>query len=198
MNYLAHAYLSFSHPEILVGNMISDFVKGKTKFNYPQQIQNGIALHRAIDEFTDAHPATKKGKEFFRPAYRLYSGAFVDIVYDHFLALDTNEFRNTHSLQKFTIQTYNILQENILLFPEGFLKIFPHMKKQNWLFNYQYSSGIENSFGGLVYRAAYINEYATAVAVFNQHYAEFKDCYDIFFPSLKKFASKYVSNLLLA
>lgn len=29
MNYLAHAYLSFDEPEILVGNMISDFVKGK-------------------------------------------------------------------------------------------------------------------------------------------------------------------------
>ena len=31
MNYLAHAYLSFNDPEILVGNMISDFVKGKKK-----------------------------------------------------------------------------------------------------------------------------------------------------------------------
>jgi len=29
MNYLAHAYLSFDHEEILVGNLISDFVKGK-------------------------------------------------------------------------------------------------------------------------------------------------------------------------
>ena len=65
MNYLAHSYLSFNQPEILVGNMISDFVKGKKKFTYPSDIQNGIVLHRAIDEFTDAHPATKKQKSFF-------------------------------------------------------------------------------------------------------------------------------------
>ncbi len=65
MNYLAHAYLSFNQPEIFLGNMISDFVKGKTKFGYPPGIQNGIALHRAIDEFTDAHPATKKAAAFF-------------------------------------------------------------------------------------------------------------------------------------
>ena len=71
MNYLAHAYLSFNQQEILVGNMISDFVKGKTKFNYPEGIQKGIALHRAIDEFTDTHPATKEAAAFFRPAYRL-------------------------------------------------------------------------------------------------------------------------------
>ncbi len=102
MNYVAHAYLSFNQPEILVGNMISDFVKGKTKFNYSPGIQNGITLHRAIDEFTDAHPATKRAKEFFRPAYRLYSGAFVDIVYDHFLSLDTKEFKDSTYLQNFT------------------------------------------------------------------------------------------------
>ena len=110
MNYLAHAYLSFNHPGLLVGNMISDFIKGKKKFDYPPEIQNGIALHRAIDEFTDGHPATKKAKEFFRPAYRLYSGAFVDVVYDHFLARDTNEFEDAESLQNFTLQSYATLE----------------------------------------------------------------------------------------
>ena len=90
MNYLAHAYLSFDDPEVLAGNMISDFVKGKKKFDYPFRIQQGIMLHRLIDDFTDNHPATKEAKEFFRPDYRLYSGAFVDVVYDHFLAIDEN------------------------------------------------------------------------------------------------------------
>ena len=198
MNYLAHAYLSFNQPEILVGNMISDFVKGKTKFNYPQGIQNGIALHRAIDEFTDVHPATKKAKEFFRPAYRLYSGAFIDVVYDHFLALDTNEFKYEKALQKFSYQVYDTLEENLFLLPPRFQSFFPHMKQHNWLFNYQYPIGIERSFVGLVHRAAYINESATAFSVFNKHYSELKDCYDIFFPSIKKFASQYVAHLLLA
>ena len=54
MNYLAHAFLSFQQPDILVGNMISDFVKGKSKFTYTPGIQKGIMLHRAIDQFTDA------------------------------------------------------------------------------------------------------------------------------------------------
>jgi acyl carrier protein phosphodiesterase len=84
MNYLAHAYLSFGHPGILTGNMISDFVKGKKKFDYPSEVQQGIALHRAIDQFTDTHEATREAKQVFRPAYRLYSGAFVDVVYDHY------------------------------------------------------------------------------------------------------------------
>ncbi len=79
MNYLAHAYLSFNDPEILVGNMISDFVKGKKKFDYPTGIQAGIMLHRIIDTFTDNHPCTGKAKSFSAPL-RLYSGAFIDVV----------------------------------------------------------------------------------------------------------------------
>ncbi len=51
MNYLAHAYLSFHDPEVLVGNMISDFVKGKKQYDYPDGIQKGIRLHRIIDLF---------------------------------------------------------------------------------------------------------------------------------------------------
>jgi acyl carrier protein phosphodiesterase len=39
MNYLAHAYLSFNEPGILTGNMISDFVKGKRKYDYSEIIQ---------------------------------------------------------------------------------------------------------------------------------------------------------------
>ena len=59
MNFLAHAYLSFNHPQILVGNMISDFVKGKSRLGLSGNINQGITLHREIDAFTETHPATK-------------------------------------------------------------------------------------------------------------------------------------------
>ncbi len=195
MNYLAHAYLSFNQPEILAGNMISDFVKGKTKFDYPPGIQKGIALHRAIDEFTDTHPATKTAKEFFRPAYRLYSGAFTDVVFDHFLALDKNEFANQHVLENFSIQVYQILEEKNSLLPLRFQSLFPHMKKHNWLYNYQFCSGIEKCFAGLVYRAKYMFEPETAFTVFKENYAALKDCYQGFFPELKAFSSQRLHNL---
>ena len=157
MNYIAHAYLSFEQPEILVGNMISDFVKGKTKFNFPPGIQNGIMFHRAIDEFTDTHPVTKEAAAFFQPAYRLYSGAFVDVVYDHFLALDINAFKATGDLQNFTTMVYETLEEKISLLPPNFQKIFPYMKQHNWLYNYRYREGIEKSFVELLRSATLTN-----------------------------------------
>ena len=88
MNFLAHAYLSFQHPGVTVGNMISDFVKGSKKDTLPYDVRQGVMLHRAIDAYTDSHEVIGSVKAFFRPHYRLYSGAIVDIIFDHFLATD--------------------------------------------------------------------------------------------------------------
>ena len=146
MNHLAHAYLSFGNPDILVGNMISDFVKGKKKDSYPEGIRKGIRLHRAIDTFTDDHPATRDAKTVFKKDYRLYSGAFVDIVYDHFLAIDPEEFSD-NTLLAFSEKVFEQLEPYASMFPEPFNMMFPHMKQHNWLYNYQYRIGIERSFG---------------------------------------------------
>ena len=189
MNYLAHAYLSFKDPDILLGNLVSDFVKGKKKFDYPSRIQQGITLHRAIDSFTDAHPATKEGKKIFRPEYGLYGSAFMDIVYDHFLAIDQKEFSDGELLN-FSQWVYASLDKSIDLAPERFRQMFPFMKQHNWLYNYQYTWGIERSLEGLVRRAAYLKESHTAFKLFNDHYRHLQDVYADFFPDLKKNSSE--------
>lgn len=187
MNYLAHAYLSFNDPEILVGNLISDFVKGKKKFDYPANIQQGITLHRIIDTFTDEHEATKKAKEVFRPHYRLYSGAFVDVVYDHFLAIDENEFPSD-SLLVFSQQVYSVLDNHYQWLPERFALMFPYMKSQNWLFNYRTILGTQKSMGGVVRRAAYLTESETASHLFSAYYQPLQDCFRQFWKDMKPFA----------
>ena len=193
MNYLAHAYLSFGRPGILVGNMISDHVKGKKKYDYPEQIQQGIAVHREIDRFTDTHPATKEAKEIFRPAYRLYAGSLMDVIYDHFLALDENEFTD-ESLKAFTINTYSMLDQFTDHFPEIFSRMYPYMKAQNWLYNYRYRQGIEKSLAGVVRRAKYLEESDTAYLLFNEHYNKLKDLYQLFFPELKNMTITFLKQ----
>jgi acyl carrier protein phosphodiesterase len=189
MNYLAHAYLSFNNPEILVGNMISDFVKGKKKFDYPVPIQAGIMLHRTIDTFTDNHPATNEAKEFFRPHYRLYSGAFIDVVYDHFLAIDATVFTES-SLFDFSQQVYFSLEKYKQWLPERFAAMLPYMRSQNWLFNYRTRWGTEKSFGGLVRRAAYLDESDTASSLLEKHYQPLQQCYRHFWKDARPFIFK--------
>ncbi|HEY5406737.1 MAG TPA: ACP phosphodiesterase [Ginsengibacter sp.] len=194
MNYLAHAFLSFNKEDILAGNMISDFVKGKAKYNYPAGIQNGIQLHRLIDEFTDTHPVTAEAKNYFRPQYRLYSGAFIDVVYDHFLALDEKQFATSSDLEIFSENVYLLLGHNAAFFPMRFQKMFPYMQSQNWLYNYRLKEGIQKSFNGLVYRAAYLHESDIAFEIFNEHYTELQSCYLQFFPELLQFALEKASH----
>lgn len=196
MNYLAHAYLSFQIPEILLGNMISDFIKGKKQFDYPLPVQKGIKLHRSIDAFTDTHAATQQLKSFFRPQYRLYSGAFADVVYDHFLANDLNEFGSETELKKFADGTYESLQSNAGLFPLPFQKMFPYMKEHDWLYNYRHTRGIEKSFGGVVRRSAYLTESETAFEIFKSHYKPMQECYNAFFPDLKKYSRNNLDELV--
>lgn len=196
MNYLAHAYLSFNQPDILAGNMISDYIKGKKQFDFPPFIQKGITLHRAIDNFTDTHSATRELKSFFRPQYRLYSGAFADIVYDHFLANDKNEFESETVLKQFAITTYRQLELRADLFPPPFQKMFPYMKQYDWLSNYGHTWAIERSFEGLVRRSAYLTESKIAFDLFKQHYTSMQNCYAGFFPYLKKFTEHQLAELL--
>jgi acyl carrier protein phosphodiesterase len=196
MNYLAHAYLSFNHPQVLVGNMISDFVKGRAQFGYERLVQAGIQLHRRIDAFTDDHPATRAAMEFFRPYYRLYSGPIVDVLYDHFLANDAAVFNEQHPLQLFAQRTYQVLEQQSDVLPERFLWMLPYMKAQDWLTNYQYRLGIERSLRGLVRRSAYLSDYAPAFALFNEHYAALQGCYDSFFKDVKNYAKAQLDSLL--
>lgn len=195
MNYLAHAYLSFHEPEIIVGNVISDFVKGKKKFDFSPGIQTGISLHRDIDAFTDTHEATLYAKQFFRPAYRLYAGAFIDIAYDHFLANDTNEFADSHFLESFCLETYRVLAKYEQVFPESFQLMFPFMQKYNWLYNYRFTGGIHKSFAGMVRRARFMNDPEPAFHIFEDNYEVLKQSYERFFPSLKDFAVRRLQLL---
>lgn len=194
MNFLAHARLSFLDPGILAGNMFSDFVKGRKQFELPVPIQNGIALHRFIDRFTDEHEVTKELSHLFRPAYGRYSPAILDVLYDHFLATDPDQF-SADSLHQFAEHTYRQLEDQQHFFPEPFNRMFPYMQQQNWLFNYRSREGIRQSLGGLKRRARYIEDIEPAYALFEQHYEKVKAGYLLFFPDLYQTTHEEFSRL---
>lgn len=186
MNYLAHAYLSFGHEEILVGNIISDFVKGSKQYEYPENIFKGIKLHRLIDAYTDEHAATKKAAQLFKPVTGLYAPVFVDVVYDHFLAQDERIFTE-NQLAGFANNTYEVLEKHAHHFPQKFAAVFPYMIQHNWLYNYRFTWGIEKSFQGIERRAKYLSNSRPAFDCFMENYQELKACYDLFIQDVKQY-----------
>jgi len=194
MNFLAHARLSFFHPPFIVGNLISDFVKGKRKFTYSSEIQRGIQLHRLIDTFTDGHEATQRAKEIFRPAYRLYCGPIVDVLFDYFLANFQEEFTDT-SLMDFSQTVYRNLHAYADELPPAFLTLLPHMEKNNWLYNYQFKEGIYRSLQGLSRRSLYLKDTDAAEKLFLQHIDFLNECFISLWKNIKPFA--FQQHLLL-
>ncbi len=167
--------------------MISDFVKGKKQFDYPPLIQKGIRLHRLIDRFTDIHEATAEAKNILRPVARLYSGAFVDVIYDYFLANDVQEFTE-ETLYAFSLETYNMLEQDQAFFPENFDMIFPYMRSHNWLFGYRLEEGIRRSFAGIARRATYLAGSESVFRLFLEHKQKFQHFYRLFWKEVKAFA----------
>ena len=190
MNFLAHSYLSFSE-EQLVGNMIADFVKNRDVARLPESIQKGIKLHRAIDTFTDAHPLIHEAKAPFRPLVRLYSGAFVDVAFDYFLANDTTE-NSQREWQEHSQRVYAVLRRYEEFLPEVFKKVLDKMQQDDWLYNYRNEWGIEYSFRNVVNKAQFLDKTTNVFPAFLANKDFLREKYEIFFPEIKSFAQGFI------
>jgi acyl carrier protein phosphodiesterase len=67
---------------------------------------------------------------------------------------------------------------------------FAYMQSEDWLFNYQYKDGIAKSIRGLVRRASFVEDSATAIKIFYEHYTALGVCYTQFFEDVKIYAKE--------
>ncbi len=196
MNYLAHAYLSFGDASLLTGNMIADHVKGRAALDaFPEGIKKGILLHRKIDAYTDSHPATQRTKILFREDYRLYSGAILDALFDHYLANDPQHFASEAALKAFTKETYEKLAGNAAHFPSAFAAYFPHMQEHDWLYNYRNLQGIRRSLTGIERRAKYMPDSHLAYETFIGYYYQINQAYFELMDDLVKYVKEETGNV---
>lgn len=190
MNFLAHSFLAYSDGQ-LVGQFLEDHIRNRERFSFPEEIVKGILLHREIDTFTDAHPAISEAKKVFSPLVRLYSGAFVDVSMDYFLANDSRQ-NSAEGWKEHSRKVYRVLNENLKYFPENFARMLSYMEKDDWLWNYRYDRGIEFSMKNVLRKAKYLEEDIPVFEVFLNSKEILQDCYDRFFPELQDFTREIV------
>ena len=183
MNFLAHIYLSFEKPKILIGNFIGDFVKGKQLDLYDEDIQKGILLHREIDDFTDSHPIVLESKKRLRPNYHHYAPVISDVYYDHFLASLWNNYHKT-PLIEYTNWAYQLLKEQDTIIPKNALRLLSYMSRDNWLYNYQFIEGIDRALTGMSRRTPFDSKMENASIDLKQDYEAYKQEFVSFFPEL--------------
>lgn len=192
MNFLAHIYLSGEDDLITIGNFMADGIKGSDYQKFPEQIQKGILLHRAIDTFTDAHPVVKRSTKRLHKRYSHYSGVIVDILYDHFLAKNWSDYHD-QPLKEYVSDFYDLLDENFKLLTPRIQKMIPYMIADNWLLSYAEIDGIAKVLHNMNRRTRNVSGMNRAVEELEQFYTQFEDEFTQFFAELEK----YCANRLL-
>jgi acyl carrier protein phosphodiesterase len=194
MNFLAHIYLSGNNANIMVGNFIGDFVKGRNLSDrFHPGIVLGIELHRSIDEYTDEHPIVRESKLKLRPKYRHYAPVIVDVFYDHFLSRYWNNY-HPDPLADFAAQTYKTLGRYGTVLPEAVQQLLPYMIHDNWLINYGNFEGISKALTGMSRRSRHDSKMDESVVELKDYYDEFLNEFERFFPDLSNHCSRFLEQ----
>lgn len=137
MNYLVHLYLSGTDPEVQLGGLMGDFVKGPIPSDYPPQIARGLLLHRRIDSLAQNSDHTRRSRQRLDRKFGHGRGIIVDIFYDHFLAAHWHDYSRS-PLESYVADIYKLLQASHQQLPEGLQQVAPRMIEYNWLVSYQH------------------------------------------------------------
>lgn len=186
MNFLAHTYLSGCNEDIIVGNFMGDYVKGRSYELFPEQIKKGILIHRDIDSFTDMHQITRNSKLRLASRYHKYAGIVTDIFYDHFLASLWDDYSDL-PLSEFVKRSYDILKRNYKVLPDAIKRWFPTFLENNWMMAYARVDGIELVLERMAANTSLPDHSAFAVEVLRDQYALFMDDFVRFFPQIIQF-----------
>lgn len=194
MNFLAHLYLSGDDYEIMVGNFIGDFVKGRNLSDrFDPGIVRGIELHRSIDAFTDTHAIVTESKSKLREKYHHYSAVIVDMYYDHFLARHWHSFHHI-PLKDYTVAAYSTILKYDAVLPMQVRHMLDYMSRDNWLLGYAKIEGIHRALSGMARRTSFRSKMEQAVEDLEEHYDVFEKEFLKFFPELKSHAEDFLKS----
>lgn len=186
MNYLAHIFLSGIEEEILIGNFIGDYIKGRDYLNFSPFVKKGILLHRRIDHFTDNHRVVHQSMNYFAPRYRKYAGIIIDILYDHFLAVNWDKF-SPQPIESFKENLFETLKKYHSILPERVQFFIPSFITKDWINAYSTVDGIITVLYRMSMRTSLPNESEFAREVFRKYYIQIQSEFLTFFPEIIKF-----------
>lgn len=183
MNYLAHLYLAEDSPKSLLGNLLGDFIKGRSIDAYCDEIKKGIQLHQRVDRYTDLHPVFHESKRLISPVNRRYAGIIIDIFYDHFLAKNWLSYSSI-PLEEFTRNVYKILHTYEAILPDSLKRVLPNITRRNLLMSYAELQGMKVVLERISVRLKRENHLVSALDDLTANYERFESDFSLFFPDL--------------
>ena len=193
MNYLGHLVLSGNNEEIIFGNFIGDAVKGKSYKNWSKNIQKGILLHRFIDDFTDKNSYYLSGKRRYYSEFPKMGGVINDIIYDYLLWQYDKKYK-TLNLNNKIINFYYVLDRFKNKMPKKIQFMYNYMKRDDWLNNYQYESGVKKALNGIGKRINYSNNLELSFEIYKNTILDYEMEFELFYNDISGRTSSFYVN----
>lgn len=190
MNFLAHALLAGGDADLEVGGVLGDFVRGRPDPALPRGLRRGIALHRAIDSFTDSHPDVLAARQLFAPPWRRYAGIMLDVWFDHCLARDFAHWSDC-PLEAFSDRLQRRLQARDELLPSRLRRFVAWMRRHDAPAAYADEAVIAEVLEGIGHRLTRDNPLDHALPPLRRRDAQLDRYFHAFFPQLVAFAERW-------
>jgi len=192
VNFLTHLFLSNGVPELLVGNLMGDFVKGGLDGRFPPGIKHGILLHREIDAFSVQNDHFLRSKRRLDQSFGHYRGVLVDLFYDHFLAANWKDYADV-SYSVFISDAWRVLRAHKEFLPDRLKHIMPFMFR-NWLPSYGTVDGIAATLRRMSrFRLKRPNRLSEGAEALRRHYEGLYEDFQKFLPELIAFSESKTS-----
>ncbi len=188
MNHLAHALLAAPGDDRMLGSLVADFLRGGIDPALAAGIREGIALHRSVDAWTDAHPEVVAARALFAPPYRRYAGILVDIWFDHLLARDWPRHA-AGSLPDFSRQVQALLRQRAAELPPRMHAFARYLALNDLPAAYASRPVIGSVFEGVSQRLSRANPVASALHAIEAVAAPLQRHFEAFFPALVQHAA---------
>lgn len=192
MNLLFHMYLSGDDHELLVGNFMGDFVKGRLDDTFPVRVRHGLLLHRKIDSFAQRSRYFQASRLRLSPYFGLYRGVLVDLFYDHFLVTGWKQY-SAIPLQEYIVATRSIIEQHRVLLPHRLQEFVPVIFNE-LLPSYGRIAGIEAALSRMARRVKRPNPLAEGGDELKLHYRELQADFEKFIVSVMQYAAAAIAN----
>ncbi|MHC1480736.1 acyl carrier protein phosphodiesterase [Frateuria aurantia] len=189
MNFLAHAVLAGPDPWMQLGGFLGDFVHGAAPASWPPALRRGLALHRAIDGFTDRHPAVVAARRGFAAPYRRFAGIGLDIWFDHCLALDFTRWSG-RELAEYSVELQDLLYRHDPWLTPDLRRFRSYMQTHRLPAGYADPEQLQQVLAGVSRRLRFANPLATMLPLLQQRAPELQAVFEHLFGDLQVFVAR--------
>lgn len=197
MNHLAHALLADRGGiEFALGSAMGDFVHGHPDPVWTPERRAGLRFHRAIDHYTDAHPAVVAARNLFTPPMRRYAGILLDVWFDHLLVDGWSRFDRDEPLARFSPRWLALLDGHAGELPESLRAFLGWMHAHGLPEAYGDEATLDAVFHALARRLSRPSPVGDALPALQAHAVALQGCFDAFFPDLMQHAGELRRDLL--